>query len=153
MSYEDKLFAEMQRIGKEPSRALESHKYRNPLSHVKFKKEGSGMDRIKELLREWAGWHIDKLAAGYPSQSAFATERVQNDNRSTETYRAMPAEIVKLDAEIERLAPGFKQILRLEYLDRRPQKTKAATLGIPREVFSVRLRFIHEQLSFAMYGR
>lgn len=110
------------------------------------------MDRIKTLLREWAGYHIDGYGTGYPKQSAFATERVQTSNRSTETYREMPEEIVKLNTEIERLAPGFKQILRLEYLDKRPQKTKAALLGIPREVFSVRLRFIHEQLDHTIYG-
>lgn len=110
------------------------------------------MDRIKELLREWAGWYVDNMGAGYPKQSPFATERVQNDNRSTETYREMPAEIVKLNVEIERLAPGFKRILSLEYRDRRPQKTKAALLGIPREVFSARLRWIHEQLDYTMFG-
>jgi hypothetical protein len=109
------------------------------------------MDRIKEMLREWAGFHIDKLQ-GYPGQSAFVTERVQSSNRSTETYREMPADIVKLNCEIERLAPGFKRIIALEYLDRRPQKTKSAVLGIPRQVFSQRLLWIHEQLNFVMFG-
>lgn len=108
--------------------------------------------RIKELLTEWAGWHMDGIGTGYPKQVAFATERVQNDNRSTETYREMPEDVSRLNKEIERLAPQFKRILHLEYLDRRPQKAKAATLGIPREVFSVRLRFVHEQLYFVMWG-
>ena len=108
------------------------------------------MDRIKELLREWASYHIDRRH-GWPTQAAFATERVQSSNRSTETYQEMPDIIVKLNTEVERLAPGFKQILRLEYFDRRPQKVKAAVLGIPREVFSVRLRFIHEQLDHLMF--
>lgn len=110
------------------------------------------MDRIKELLREWASWHHDKATGGYPSQSAFATERVQNNNRSTETYREMPEEIKRLDNEVEKLPPAFKRILSLEYLDKRPQKTKAAVIGIPREVFSVRLRFIHELLNHSMFG-
>jgi DNA-directed RNA polymerase specialized sigma24 family protein len=109
------------------------------------------MDRIKELLREWASYHIDRRH-GWPTQAAFATERVDGNNRSTDTYHEMPDEIVRLNTEIERLAPGFKRILRLEYLDNRPQKTKAALLGIPREVFSVRLRFIHEQLDHAVLG-
>jgi DNA-directed RNA polymerase specialized sigma24 family protein len=107
------------------------------------------MDRIKELLREWAGWHIDRRH-GWPTQAPFVTERVQTSNRSTDTYNEMPEDITRLNIEIERLAPVHKKILRLEYLDNRPQKTKAAELGIPREVFSVRLRFIHEQLSHAM---
>lgn len=108
--------------------------------------------RIKELLNEWAGWHMDGFGTGYPKQVAFATERVQNDNRSTETFREIPPEVSKVNDEIEKLAPAFKKILRLEYLDNRPQKTKAAVLGIPREVFSVRLRFIHEQLNYVMWG-
>jgi hypothetical protein len=112
------------------------------------------MDRIKELLREWAAWHIDKLAAGYPSQAAFATERVDNVNRSTETFtgREMPEEIVRLNGEIDKLAPNCKRIIALEYLDRRPQKTKAAVLGIPRQVFSQRLLWCHEQLAYVMFG-
>ena len=110
------------------------------------------LDRIKNMLREWACWHHDKLAAGYPRQSAFATERVDNSNRSTETFREMPDDIKQLNDEIEKLAPNFKSVLTLEYLDRRPQKTKAAVLGIPRQVFSQRLLWIHEQLNFAMFG-
>lgn len=110
------------------------------------------LDRIKTLLREWAAWCIDRQG-GYPHQAAFATERVDNSNRSTETYfEEAPVEIVQLNGEIERLAPGFKRVIALEYLDRRPQKTKAAVLGIPRQVFSQRLLWIHEQLNFAMYG-
>jgi hypothetical protein len=110
------------------------------------------MDRIKELLREWAAWSVDRQSS-YPRQAAFASERVDNSNRSTETYYDdAPDEIVKLNTEIERLAPGFKRIIALEYLDRRPQKTKAAVLGIPRQVFSARLLWIHEQLNHVMYG-
>jgi hypothetical protein len=150
---DEQFFGWLRRQGKPESKALEKHRYGNPADHVKFDRETRGyMDRIKEMLREWAAWHQYRATGGYPSQSAFATERVQNNNRSTETYREMPAEIVRLDVEIERLAPGFKRILALEYLDRRPQKTKAALLGIPREVFSVRLRFVHEQLNFVMFG-
>lgn len=111
------------------------------------------MDRIKELLREWAGYYHDRYGTGYPHQSAFVTERVQTSNRSTDSYRAIPDEIVKLNDLIEHgLAPAFKEIVRLEYMDRRPQKTKAAVLSMPREVFSVRLRFAHEQLNFMMFG-
>lgn len=110
------------------------------------------MDRIKELLREWASYQIDRRH-GWPTQAAFATERVDGSNRSTETYREMPEEVVRLNVEIERLAPGFKRILSLEYLDNRPQKTKAAVLGIPRQVFSQRLLWCHEQLNFVMFTK
>lgn len=119
---------------------------------VALRVERGCLDRIRVMLREWAGWHEERLAAGYPGQSAFATERVDNSNRSTDTYREMPEDIKRLNDEIERLAPAFKSVLSLEYLDRRPQKTKAAVLGIPRQVFSQRLLWIHEQLNFAMFG-
>ena len=108
--------------------------------------------RIKDLLQEWAGWQDPCHAAGYPRQVAFASERVQNDNRSTDTIREMPADVRKLSDEIDKLAPNFKRVLALEYLDRRPQKTKAALMDIPRQVFSQRLLWIHEQLNFAMWG-
>ena len=111
------------------------------------------MHRIKDLLNEWAARSIDRQQGGYPRQSAFANERVDNSNRSTETYYDnAPPEIIKLNTEIERFAPVFKRILALEYLDKRPQKTKAAVMGIPRQVFSQRVYWIHEQLFFAMFG-
>lgn len=110
------------------------------------------MQGIKDLLNEWAAWSIDRRG-GYPRQAAFASERVDNCNRSTETYYDnAPPEIVRLNDEVERLAPPFKRILALEYFDRRPQKTKAALLGMPRQVFSQRVLWIHQQLSYAMFG-
>jgi hypothetical protein len=148
----DMLPLMLSRSGKEPSRALPQRAYGDPAKHIQFDSEkGRYMDRIKELLREWASYHIDRRT-GWPTQSAFATERVQNDNRSTETYREMSADIVKLNVEIEKFAPGFKRIIALEYLDRRPQKTKAAVMGIPRQVFSQRLLWCHEQLNYTMFG-
>jgi len=150
---DDEFKAWLARQDKEASYAVEARKYGNPANHVTFSREkGEYMDRIKELLREWAAWMVDKQH-GYPSQSPFATERVQSSNRSADTYFEMPPEIKRLNDEVERLAPGFKRIIHLEYMDRRPQKTKAALMGIPREVFSVRLRFCHEQLNFSMWGK
>jgi hypothetical protein len=147
------------RLNPERSRALPQHRYGDPSRSVRLSSErGEDMDenrfyRIKGLLAEWACYFQDGYGTGYPKQSAFANERVQNDNRSTETYRAIPAEIVKLNDYIENgLAPMFKRIINLEYKDRRPQKTKAAALGIPRELFSARVRFIHEQLDHHMFG-
>lgn len=114
--------------------------------------EVAKMQRIKDLLCEWASRAIDRQHT-YPTQSAFVTERVQDNNRSTETYfDNAPADIIKLNDEIERLAPPFKRVLALEYLDKRPQKSKAVLLGIPRQVFSQRVLWIHEQLHFAMFG-
>lgn len=109
--------------------------------------------RIKDLLCVWASLAIDKRQAGYPKQVAFATERVQDSNRSTETYfDSWPADIQRLNTFIEAMAPMFKQVLRLEYFDKRPQKTKAHVLGIRREVFNQRMIYIHEQLDYSMFG-
>lgn len=116
------------------------------------------MDRIKAALREWANWHMHRESGGgpggYPHQSAFATERVQTSNRSTDTYAdaAMPPDLLLLDVHIERLAPAHKRLVAMEYLDRRPQKAKAETLRLSRQAFSAQLRWIHEQLDFVMYG-
>ena len=115
--------------------------------------EVAKLQRIKDLLCEWAALAIDRRTGGYPKQVAFATERVQDANRSTDTYyEAWPAEIQRLNIFIEAMAPMFKQVLRLEYFDKRPQKTKAHILGIRREVFNQRMLFIHAYLDHAMFG-
>lgn len=151
MKTEEQFQAWLARLDKEPSKALESKYYGDPAKHIKFDRE-KGMERIKDLLREWACFYKDGLGGGYPKQAAFATERVDGDNRSTETYRDIPAVIVKLNDYIENsLAPNFKVIVHLEYLDRRPQKTKAAVLKMARSVYCARLTYVHEQLNFAMY--
>jgi hypothetical protein len=108
--------------------------------------------RIRESLNEWAKWQIDKAGLDFPSEVSFVRERVQS-SRSTETgYAEMPDDLVKLNREIDKLAPGHKRIVALEYLDRRPQKCKAADLDMPRQVFSARLLWIHEHLSYAMWS-
>lgn len=111
------------------------------------------MQRIKDLLREWAAWSEERAQGGYPKQCAFATERVQTSNRSTDSYHDQaPEDVIKVDKEIEKLAPGFKRIVALEYMDRRPQRVKAAVLKIQQCVFSQRLAWIHEQLDYAVFG-
>lgn len=110
------------------------------------------MDRIKELLREWACYYQDGFGKGYPPQSPFVTERVQSSNRDTDSMRQIPDIIARLNDEINGLHPDFRKIVRYEYMDRRPQKTKASVLNIPRQVFSQRLLWIHQQLEFAMFG-
>lgn len=111
-------------------------------------------DRIKDRLREWASFHKDRNEGGFPSQVAFASERVQTSNRNTDSFqvREMPKHVKELDDIVEGLAPGFKQVIAFEYFDRRPQKTKAQILKIPREVFSKRLAWAYEQLDFAVFG-
>lgn len=111
-------------------------------------------DRIKDRLREWANFYRDRNEGGFPSQVAFASERVQTSNRNTDSYqvRDIPKHVKDLNDIVEGLAPRFKQVIALEYFDRRPQKTKAMLLEIPREVFSKRLAWIYEQLDFAVFG-
>lgn len=109
------------------------------------------IDRIKDLLNEWAGWNIDRCGTGYPRQVSFAKERVQCDAGSS-GHREMPDDVKRINEEIERFAPGFKRIINLEYMHKGPQKTKAAILKIPRQVYCARLSWIYEQLVFAMWG-
>lgn len=106
---------------------------------------------IREMLHEWAGWQYDKCGLNFPSQVSFTQERVQSSRHMETGQRDMPDDLIRLNREIDKLAPGFKRIITLEYLDRRPQKAKAAELNIPREVFSARLRFIHEHLNHVMF--
>ena len=109
--------------------------------------------RIKDLLYAWVAVVDNRKFGGYPKQSAFAVERVQNDNIETDSFHVgTHPDIIKLDEEVAKLAPMFQQVLRLEYFDKRPTKTKAAVLGIPRQVFAQRISFMHQQLSFAIYG-
>lgn len=107
--------------------------------------------RIREMLNEWAEWNRDRSGLSFPSRSAFTIERVQTSGAASQAGGEMPIDIRKLNGEIDKLAPGFKRIIALEYLDGRPQKAKAADLNIPREVFSARLRFIHEHLNHIMF--
>lgn len=108
-------------------------------------------DKIKDALSEWAGYMKDKASSGYPKSSAFSNERVQSSNTTDSFYENIPDRVIKLDKLIESLAPAFKRILNLEYMDKRPTKTKAHLLGIPRQVFYQRISWIYEQLNFSMY--
>lgn len=115
--------------------------------------DGKPFQRIKELMTRWASLAIDKSKKGFYGQVAFATERVQDDNFKTADYdTAWPADIKRLNNFIESMAPIFKKIIRVAYLDRTPQKRKADILNMPREVFNRRLVFIHEQLEYNMFG-
>ena len=108
--------------------------------------------QIKDMLNEWAHYYRPTKDHGYPKSSAFVNERVQS-NRSVDTFiESIPDEILRLNAQIELFAPPFKQLIRLEYFDKRPQKTKAMLLDLTRERYSQRLSFILEQLSFSMFG-
>jgi hypothetical protein len=82
-------------------------------------------DKIKLLLAVWGSYRIDRAA------------------RMTE-------EVKRLDDEIHRLSPQSVRILELQYCDPRPQKSKAAMLKMSRQIFSAHLRWIHDQLSFAL---
>jgi hypothetical protein len=81
--------------------------------------------RIRELMQEWADQH---------------------EHRAT-----MRDELVRLDVEINRLAPIFKRVVTVEYLNGDPQKTKAARMGLCREQFSRKLQFSLEQLDYVMF--
>jgi hypothetical protein len=108
--------------------------------------------QIRDMLQEWACWQYDRHGLSYPRQAAFVQERVQTSSTGEGDHREMPQDLVKLNREIDKLAPGFKRIVALEYIDRRPQKAKAADLGISREAFSARLRFVHEHLGHIIFG-
>lgn len=113
--------------------------------------EAEQADRIKALLNRWATWALDRVKT-YPSQSAFVSERVDSMNRDTGSlYENAPEDVVAVDRAIRALPPLFVAIICMQYKDKRPQKTKAAVLGMNRVVFSLRVSWIHEQLYHTMY--
>lgn len=75
--------------------------------------------------------------------AAWALHRAGHDT-------SMPDDVRRIDQEIHRLSPQSVRILELQYCDPGPQKSKAALLKMSREMFSARLRWIHEQLSFTL---
>lgn len=130
---------------------MDKHIQKTKIREDGMKTKERAHDRIKDLLTVWAAWQNDGFGNGWPRSSAFVNIRVQCD---TQTVREMemPEDVQRLDTEIRKLAPNFVRIVALEYCDRRPQKTKAALLSMPRQVFSARLLWIYEQLTFAMWG-
>jgi hypothetical protein len=79
---------------------------------------------IKQLLAQWAAYRLGK--------------------------QELTIEIARLAVKIEKLSPPSGAILLLEYCDTRPQKAKAATLKMSRQMFSAHLRWIHQELEFAI---
>ena len=79
---------------------------------------------IQQLLAQWAAYRLGK--------------------------QPLTIEIAKVALEIEKLAPPSGAVLVLEYCDPRPQKIKAATIGMSREMFSARLRWIRGELEFIL---
>ncbi len=108
-------------------------------------------DRIKDALNEWAGFMRDRQSGGYPRASNFANERVQSSNTTDAYYENVPDRVIMLDRAIESLAPMFKLIMHMEYMDRRSKAIKAAVIGISHQIYGQRLSFMYEQLSFQMF--
>jgi hypothetical protein len=112
----------------------------------------TSIDRIKDLLNVWAHYYKPLPDRGFPRTCSFVVERVQT-SRSTETMvDTVPEDVKRLNDYIESLAPQFKRIRSLEYFDKRPTKTKAELIKIPRQVFALRVRWIYEQLTWSMWG-
>ena len=63
-----------------------------------------------------------------------------------------PTNVKLVSMAVNTLTPKAVRILEIEYCCEGPQKTKAATLNISRQAYSARLRWIHEQLSFTLWG-
>lgn len=53
---EDQFFAKLRRVGKEPSKAMESHKYQDPANTARLKGERMQGSELHNLCQEWADW-------------------------------------------------------------------------------------------------
>ncbi len=114
-------------------------------------------NRIIADLKLWAACYEHREHLGYPAQSNFVTERVQSNNRSTDTYREIPADIVRLNGYIEDMPEISKAVLVMQYREKGTASVKAAKLrsvfpSMHLSVYSIRLSVIHENLSKKMYG-
>jgi len=108
------------------------------------------MRDIKDMLTEWSSYYIDRADNGYPKQSPFATERVQNNNRSTDTYYDLPTDVVRLNLEIEGLSPPHRIIIREQYTKRGSLRDHARNLVMSHQCYAQILGFVHDHLAHKM---
>ena len=123
MTAEDKLFAMIARLDKEPSRAMEQHKYGNPANAVKFESEKKGgamkrdFDEVQHLLDLWADWmrKPESLADGYPEKASGGfIESWRKD--SEELADAADADrLEKIDAAYNSLTPLYRDAIMRHY--------------------------------------
>lgn len=120
--------------------------------------ETSNLDRIKDLLNVWAHYYRPLPDRGFPRTCSFVVERVQTSRSTEQMVDTIPEDIKRLNDAIERMKPQFKRIISLEYFDKRPIKTKAATLtgvcgkAMKEQVYVQRRRFIYETLMWEMFA-
>jgi len=114
------------------------------------------MREIKDMLTEWAAYFVDNYKVnGYPKQSAFVNERVQDNNRSTESYvdRDLPADAKAVDAEIAAMSPPHRAIIREHYTKRGSMREHAKNLKLNAATYCTVLRFIHDHLAHKLNAK
>ena len=84
-------------------------------------------------------------------------ERIKSELIEWAKYRGSllhqrPTNVKLVSMAVNTLTPKAVRILEAEYCHEGPQKTKAETLNISRQAYSARLHWIHEQLSFTLWG-
>lgn len=63
-----------------------------------------------------------------------------------------PDNVKLVSLAINTLPPKAVRILETEYCCMGPQKTKAADMSMSRQMYSARLKWIYEHLSFTLWG-
>lgn len=114
------------------------------------------MRDIKDILTDWAGYCIDNYAVnGYPKQSAFVTERVQDNNRSTDTYIQLdlPDGIKAVDEEIAALSPPHRLVIKEQYTKKGAMREHAKNLNLNVATYCNVLRFIHDHLAHKLNAK
>lgn len=112
---------------------------------------------LELLLSDWGRRQdIERdRALGYPSQAAFAKERVDHDAYGYSGPEALlpDADILRLDKAINSLHPDGRVIIVYHYVVSGPVKAKHDKLGLSRAAYYFRLEAAHLQLSHSLGGR
>lgn len=120
MTYEEKLYAELRRIGKEPSRAMEKRFYGDPSNVVEFQRGGPmqrEIDEVELLLDLWADWmrRPEPLADGYPEKASGGfIESWRKDDEDEEECR-LAERISRINAAFDSLQTIHKDAILKHY--------------------------------------
>lgn len=118
MNHEDRLFAELARIGKPRDRAMEAKYYRDPASHIKFAREQGGrmqrdIDATEAVLLKWADWmrRSDPQVSGYPSKASGNLIGSWIKDAEDEQEAADGYEMGKANAAVDSLVQAHQRMI------------------------------------------
>jgi len=118
MTHEDRLFAELARIGKPRDRAMEWKYYRDPSLHIKFEREQGGrmqrdIDATEAVLLRWADWmrRSEGISEGYPAKASGNFIASWRKDSEDEQEAADGYEMGKANAAVDSLVQAHQRMI------------------------------------------